>query len=288
MRKLFIFISTGCFSCFSIFGAIDLKESKFTQVVNDVQVISTTDNAKHAATVDGLFKMPDVLRTGPSSRAELVAGDNTITRVGANTVFSFDAANRTINLQQGSLLFNTPKGQGGGSIHTAAATAAVLGTTIIVTTTTNGGFKVLTLEGTAEVKFLTGLSQRLHAGQLIFVLPGSIPGPVVSFRLDQQVSGSKLVSGFSKTLPSLPKINAQITQQTKQIQSGQAQDTGVLAGNSTTSTSMQVINVVAENNASQDAILGIPGTTTPATTAADADGPVSSRLRPTRWTHLVW
>ncbi len=162
-------------------SAIDLKESKFTQVVNDVQIISTSDNAKHTASVDGIFKLPDVLRTGAASRAELVAEDRTITRVGANTIFSFDPANRSIDLDQGSLLFNSPKGKGGGSIHTAAATAAVLGTTIIVTTTTNGGFKVLTLEGTAKVKFDNGLTQQVHAGQLMFVLPGqrSRPGGVI-------------------------------------------------------------------------------------------------------------
>jgi hypothetical protein len=248
MDKLFVLITAGCFGCLSAFGEIDLKESKFTQVVNDVEVISTSDNGKHAATVDGVFKLPDVLRTGASSRAELVAEDRTITRVGANTIFSFDAAKRSIDLQQGSLLFNSPKGKGGGSIHTAAATAAVLGTTIIVTTTTNGGFKVLTLEGTAKVKFANGFSQQVHAGQLMFVLPGSVPGPVVSYRLDQQTSGSKLVSGFSQPLPSMPSINTAIAQQIKQIQSGQAQDTGLLAGNNATKSTMQVVNPIQAGN----------------------------------------
>ncbi len=166
MRRLFALICAGGFGCLSALGAIDLKECKFTQVVNDVQVISTTDDGKHAASVDGLFKMPDVLRTGTASRAELVAEDRTITRVGANTVFSFDRANRTINLQQGSLLFNSPKGKGGGTIHTAAATAAVLGTTLIVTTTTNGGFKVLNLEGVVEVRFDNGTHRTLHSGPI--------------------------------------------------------------------------------------------------------------------------
>ncbi len=260
MGKLFVLITAAGFGCLSAYGAIDLKESKFTQVVNDVQVISTADNAKHAASVDGSFKMPDVLRTGASSRAELVAEDHTITRVGANTIFSFDAANRSINLQQGSLLFNSPKGNGGGSIHTAAATAAVLGTTIIVTTTTNGGFKLLTLEGKAKVKFLSGLSQEVKAGQLMFVLPGSLPGPILNFRLDSQTSGSKLVTGFNKPLQSISKVNAQISQQAKQIASGKAEDTGLLAGNSATAVfkALPAINIVEQLSAiSPDASSGV-------------------------------
>ncbi|HEX3797356.1 MAG TPA: FecR domain-containing protein [Verrucomicrobiae bacterium] len=248
MKKLFVITTTGVLTGLSSFGAIDLKESKFTQVVNDVEIISTSDNSKHAASVDGLFKMPDVLRTGPGSRAELVAADNTITRVGANTIFSFDAANRSIHLEQGSLLFNSPKGKGGGSIHTAAATAAVLGTTIIVVTTPSGGFKVLTLEGTAEVKFQQGFTRQIHAGQLIFVLPGGLPGPVLSFRLDQQVTGSRLVQGFNKPLGSINKVNAQIAHQIKQIASGKATDTGLLVGSEASSTGVQVISAIAALN----------------------------------------
>jgi hypothetical protein len=210
--------------------AADLKESKFTQVVNEVQVI-TSDKSIKAAAVNGLFDMPDVLRTGPSSRAELVAADRTITRVGANTIFSFDQANRTVDLQQGSLLFHSDKGKGGGTIRTGAATASVLGTTLIVVTTPSGGFKVLLLEGHGEVHFANGKKQHLDAGQMTFVLPGGLPGPVFYFLLREQVSHSLLVQGFNQPLSSLPLINHVIGVQNKLILSGKAVDTGlVVAG----------------------------------------------------------
>jgi ferric-dicitrate binding protein FerR (iron transport regulator) len=184
MKKLLIFVLLGGFVLPSASLAIDLKQAKFTQVVNSVDVITPSDQARHAAEVNDIFKMPDVLRTGPASRAELVATDNTITRVGANTVFSFDPTSRTIDLQQGSLLFHSPHGKGGGTIHTGSATASVLGTTIIVTTTPNGGFKVLVLEGEAEIRFLNGLHLKLTPGQMTFVLPGGGTSPIVVFRLD--------------------------------------------------------------------------------------------------------
>jgi hypothetical protein len=210
-------------------AASDLKEAKFTQVFNDVQIIASDKSIKPAA-VNDLFDIPDILRTGPSSRAELVAADRTITRVGANTIFSFDPANRTIDLQQGSLLFHSDHGKGGGTIRTGAATASVLGTTIIVVTTRNGGFKVLVLEGNSEMSFANGFRQHLKAGQMIFVLPGGKPSPVLLFRLDTQIKNSLLVKGFTIPLTSLALIQLAINDQNKLILSGQAVQTGLLAG----------------------------------------------------------
>ena len=197
---------------------MDLKQAKFTQVVNNVEVISAADKSLHDASVSDTFQMPDVLHTGPSSRAELAAADGTITRVGANTIFSFDTENRTIDLQQGSLLFHSPHGKGGGTIRTGSATASVVGTTIIVTCTPDGGFKVLDLEGEVEITFKNGLHQYLEPGQMTFLLPGVTQrAPIIIFRLDSETKDSLLVSGFANPLPSMPKINTEVTRQLLQI-----------------------------------------------------------------------
>jgi len=225
-------------------GALDLKQSTFTQVINDVQIISGADKTAKAAAVDDLFKTPDLVRTGPDSRAELVAADQTITRVGANTIFSFDPANRTIDLQKGSLLFHSPKGRGGGTIQTGSATASVLGTTIVVATTPNGGFKVLVLEGTAEIKFLHGLKQQLNAGQMTFLLPGGGMSPIIVFRLDANTQGSQLINGFNRALPSWNKIEDEISKQLRLLRKGKAEDTGLLVGNQASATQVQALNSV--------------------------------------------
>ena len=71
---------TLCFTCLTVVPAsraVDFKQSKVTQVVNDVQIISAADQAKKAAAVNDIFAMPDILRTGAASRAELVAEDDT-------------------------------------------------------------------------------------------------------------------------------------------------------------------------------------------------------------------
>ncbi len=237
---------TLCFSCLAAVStsrAADFKQSKVTQVVNDVQIISAADQTKKNAALNDIFTMPDILRTGPSSRAELVAEDDTVTRVGANTVFSFDPASRTIDLQQGSLLFHSPHGKGGGTIHTGSATASVLGSTLIVSATPNGGFKVISLEDQAEIKFLNGLHQQLSPGQMTYILPGGNKlAPIVVFRMDDLTQNSLLVKGFNHPLTSMPLILHEIEKQIKLIQSGKATDTGLLAGDNATSEQVEVLD----------------------------------------------
>ena len=234
----------GCVLTVSGSRAADLKQSKVTQVVNDVQIISAADQTKKSATVNDAFNMPDILRTGPSSRAELVAPDETVTRVGANTIFSFDPANRTIDLKQGSLLFHSPHGKGGGSIHTGSATASVLGSTLIVSTTASGGFKVLALEDEASIQFTNGLKQKLQPGQMTFILPGASQlAPVIIFRLDDLARGSQLVNGFNKPLPSLPIIHHNVDDQNKDIQSGKLDDTGLAVGDDADDKKVKVIDL---------------------------------------------
>jgi len=228
--KMFIMVPVLGALLLPVIGrATDLKQAKFTQVVNDVKVLSAADQSIGAAQVNALFKMPDVLRTGGASRAELVAPDTTVTRVGANTIFSFDPAKRTIDLQQGSLLFHSPHGLGGGTIRAASVTAAVLGTTLIVAVAPDGAVKVLDLEGKVEVRLKNGHREILEPGQMMLVQPDGRHFAKAVFDLSQETSSSSLVTGFSQPLPSLPLINEQIAIQLRTIP-------GLAAVNGTTGT----------------------------------------------------
>jgi len=171
--------------------------------------------------VNDLFGVPEILITGDASRAEMLASDGTVTRVGANTVFHFSANQREVNIEKGTLLFHSPTGKGGGVIKATGATAAVIGTSIIVSATKNGGFKLLVLEGKAKATLPNGKSVGIGAGQLTFVMPGSREfGPVVNFRLRDQVAGSNLVKGFKQPLASLPKIAEAVATQEQKIATG--------------------------------------------------------------------
>jgi len=217
--------------CLPAFAA-QLTESTFTEVVKDVNVVAASTKVAQAAAINELVKAPDLVRTGPQSRAELTASDQTITRIGANSVFSFEPTGRDINLEKGNVLFHSPAGKGGGTIRSGGAAAAVLGTTLIVSSTGNGGFKVILLEGKGTVTLPNGKTAALKAGQLVFVLPGQTEfGRVLTINLGKLVGGSTLVNGFSNPLSSMPLIQAAIDDQNKKLKNGQLNDTGVTPEN---------------------------------------------------------
>ncbi|MES2309881.1 MAG: FecR domain-containing protein [Verrucomicrobiota bacterium] len=206
--------------------ADDLQKARFTEVIRDVKV--TTQNSKdtHDVKVNDLFEVPQVIRTGMDSRAELEAPDKTIARVGANTIFSFETTKRTMNLQSGSVLFHSPKGMGGGTIKTAAATAAVTGTTIMVGATSNGGFKLMVMEGKSRVILPSGDNKVLNPGQMTFIVPGrNVLGPVLEFNLQRAFQGSSLIQGFDQKVASTDKMTSASNKQQKDIKRGKATST---------------------------------------------------------------
>lgn len=213
--------------------AANIESSTITQVVKDATVLQPATKGKKPARVNDIFSVPNVLRTGADSRVEMIADDQTVTRVGANTIFSFEPQKREINLEKGSVLFNSPTGKGGGTIRTAAATAAVQGTTLIVVTTQNGGFKTLLLEGRGIVKS-NGKTRSISAGQMVYVLPGGDLSGVLNFHLAEQVGVARLVTGFKQPLPSQEKIEKAVAKQEAQIAKGQLVTTGLLASESPT------------------------------------------------------
>lgn len=211
--------------------AATIERATLTEVVNNVSIIDRATKKTAPAKSQQAFEAPNVLRTGPDSRAEMIAADQTVTRVGQNTLFSFQQDSREINLEKGNILFQSPSGKGGGTIRTSAASAAVLGTTLIVSSTKNGGFKVLLLEGKGRVTGAGG-TRILNACQLVYALPGGQISAPFTFQLREQTGVSKLVRGFKRPLPSLGKISAAISAQEKDIASGKIKLTGLLASGS--------------------------------------------------------
>ena len=109
-------------------GAAQLQEARVTQVVNDVKLL-LEQSAPRPAAVSDLVRRGNAVRTGTQSRSELTFADLTITRLGANTIFSFKEGTREMNLIDGAILFQVPKGSGGATIRTVGVTAAITGTT---------------------------------------------------------------------------------------------------------------------------------------------------------------
>ena len=230
-------------------GAADLRESTLVQVINEVKV-AVPQAAEKDARANDTVRAPDKIRTGAKSRAELKAADNTLTRIGANTIFSFEPNGRVLNLEKGSVLFHSPAGRGGGTIKSAGASAAVLGTTLIVASTADGGFKCILLEGKGTITLPNGQSLKLTAGDMVYVPAGSQTfGPVVKVDLGKLVEGSQLVNGFTAPLPSLGDVRNEISKQHIAIVSGNYEETGVMIGRVGSANDPAPINPLLPQNA---------------------------------------
>ena len=213
-------INKGIFSCLffgvsalAFAGVLPLTESTVTEVFKDVKVVGAVTKAAASAKLNEQVKAPDLVRTGPGSRTELTAPDETITRIGASTVFSFDSDGRSINLERGSVLFHSPAGKGGGSIKAGGASAAVLGTTIICVVMQDHSFKTIVAEGNGKVTLRDGRFIELKEGEMCVVSPDGESYVLKEVDLRKIVPRLLLVSGFTHPLSSLPLIEAAIERQ---------------------------------------------------------------------------
>src|SRR5947207_6547225 len=173
-----------------------LTSAEVTKIINRVSVIDAAKGG-HPAALRDVIKDDLGLQTGARSRSELLFQDNTLTRLGAETFFSFKTGTRDMTLEKGSMLLQVPKGLGGAKIHTAAVTAAVTGTTIMMEYSPGKYLKVLVLEGSLRLSRngSFGDSVVLHPGQMVIMRPDAkkIPAPI-DVDLAQIVRTSTLVN----------------------------------------------------------------------------------------------
>lgn len=173
-----------------------LTSATVTRVENQVsygKVIGDKSESRPAAPND-VIKTNNFLMSEVDSRAEMKYDDGTIVRIGQNTIFTFDANNRTLNLKKGTFVFYVPKGKGGGTIKTPSFTAAITGT---VGKVSNNIIAVLEGEVTLQPsgrKVPAGFFARVNADGTIDILP---------FDVTKSFDG-KLMT-FNGPLPGLPE-----------------------------------------------------------------------------------
>ena len=185
------------------------KEARVTQIIREVKLLPADKAAREAALNDKVSEDTGV-RTGGDSRSELTFPDLTITRLGANTVFSFTKSGRTATVETGSILLRVPKDSGGGSIRSSAVTVAVTGTTVIFEGSRGGRSKLITLEGSSAVSLKKNPKEfrKVLAGQMIDVPAGATTLPMpVNVDLNDIMRNHPLITDF-KPLPSQPLIMA--------------------------------------------------------------------------------
>jgi len=229
-------VAAGCIFLVHSSAAGPLSSAEVTKIINRVSVIDPAKGG-HPALMREVIKDDLGLRTGARSRSELLFQDNTLTRIGAETFFSFKTGTRDMTLEKGSMLLQVPKGLGGAKIHTAAVTAAITGTTIMMEYIPGSYIKVLVLEGSLRLSRngTFGDSLLLRPGKMVIMRPDAkkIPDPI-DVDLEQIVKTSTLVNFPDEgPLPSMPLMQAAIDEQKKQLAKNDLVPTNLVIGHGT-------------------------------------------------------
>src|ERR1043166_3212723 len=275
---LSLFGAVACCCFFFAHGSTagPLSSAQVTKIINRVSVVDPARGA-HSAAVREVIKDDLGLQTGARSRSELLFQDNTLTRIGAETFFSFKTGTRDLTLEKGSMLLQVPKGLGGAKIHTAAVTAAITGTTIMMEYIPAKYIKVLVLEGSLRLSRngLFGDSVVLTAGKMVIMRPDAknIPEPV-NVDLEHVVETSTLVNfPGAEPLPSTDLIQAAIEAQRQQLATTKLVPTNLVIGNGTNGI-VATTDQLAKLTSPATGLLGTTLTKSPITTVTNTLLPV--------------
>ena len=198
------FLLTGALiASFAVLQASE-PEGQVTAIFHDVQVLPEKADARPAV-INDKIENGTALRTGADSRSELTFADLTITRLGANTIFSFNKAGRSVRLDSGSILLYARKNSGAAEVSTKVATVGITGTTLIVDSTPEAGDNVIVLEGGARMtlKKFPDQSSYIQGGQMLRLPNGAtkLPKPT-NIRIEDLLKTHPLLADLSP-LPSL-------------------------------------------------------------------------------------
>ena len=205
----------------SCLDGAQLKEARVTQVVKDVKLGSPQAAPRQVAVGESL-RDGDAINTGVTGRSELTFSDQTIARLGAKTNVSFSNGTRTVDLGEGAMLFQIPKGAGRLKIETAAIAVASTGATAIIERHGQFYVKVLVLEGSVRC-YLTnrlGESLLLRPGQILIAKPDvtALPEPA-DFDIAREMKTCLLVREF-QPLSSQRRIESEEQRQLNLIAKG--------------------------------------------------------------------
>ncbi|MGH8099961.1 MAG: FecR domain-containing protein, partial [Chthoniobacterales bacterium] len=182
-------------------------------VIHDVRLLPSKAAPRPAIVNDNL-RQGTAIRTGAESRTELTFADETITRLGQNTVFSFRGGSRQVQLESGALLIEVPQGGPAAQILTPAVTAGITGGTGLLSSHKGYPTKWLILEGVGQFCTKVGDCVTLHAGEMALEMNGHLTGP---FKFDVKLvyETAHLIADFPP-LPNEALILQVIDQQEKE------------------------------------------------------------------------
>src|SRR4026208_1114440 len=187
-------------------AADQLQQARVSQVIQDVRVLETHGAPRPAAVNDKVTEGMGV-RTGVESRAELTFTDLTLTRLGANTVFSFKQGAREIDLTSGAVLLQIPPQAPAVKVSTSAVTAAITGGTALFAKGPPTKFMVLEGIGTF---YPTGHPERaatINGGEMMTMTADGRMTKPEKFDVKLVLKTSRLIKDFPP-LENMPLVMA--------------------------------------------------------------------------------
>jgi hypothetical protein len=205
MKKIFTILTgngliatfsvVACFLAITPTNAAQLTSARVTQIIQDVKLLPSNAAPRPAAVNDDV-RQGTAVRTGQDSRTELTFTDKTLTRLGANSVFSFDSGAGIFNLGHGSILMQVPPNGSSVKVKTAAVTAAITGGTAIFGSGPPVKFMVLEGTGTFYPNDHPDEAMILHGGEMATLgADGHMIGPT-TFNVKLVLETSELIVPF--------------------------------------------------------------------------------------------
>jgi hypothetical protein len=186
--------------------ADQLQQARVSQIIQDVRLMEA-HGAPRPAVVNATVTQGMGVRTGVESRAELTFTDLTLTRLGANTIFSFKQGARELDLTSGAVLLQVPPKAPAVKVNTSAVTAAVTGGTALFATGPPTKFMVLEGIGTF---YPTGHPERtvtVHGGEMMTMTADGRMTKPEKFDVKLVLKTSRLIKDFPP-LENLPLVMA--------------------------------------------------------------------------------
>jgi hypothetical protein len=198
--------------------AAPLQEARVSQVIQDVRLLEPQATPRPAI-VNDKVTLGRALRTGVESRAELTFTDLTITRLGANTIFSLTAGAREINLKNGTILVQVPAKAGAVKINTASVTVGITGGTALLSMGPPLKFMVLEGVGTIYPKGHPEKAATVQGGEMVLMTADGRFTLPQQFDVSLVLATSHLIIDFP-ALTNLPLILQVANQQLAEQQLG--------------------------------------------------------------------
>jgi hypothetical protein len=222
--------------------ADQLQQARVSQIIQDVRLMEA-HGAPHPAVVNDRVTLGMGVRTGVQSRAELTFSDLTITRLGANTIFSFTQGARELDLTSGAVLLQVPPKGAAVKVNTSAVTAAVTGGTALLATGPPTKFMVLEGIGTFYPAGHPEKAVRVNSGQMMMMTADGRMTKPEKFDVKLVVATSRLIQDFPP-LENMPLIQAVVNLQLAELQ---------LAGATTPSLARNLIDLIGSTDQNANA-----------------------------------